>query len=46
MSARMFGLPVRALHVYRAEQATFTVRVASTVTMIDQPAIRSARPRP
>ena len=29
MEARMFGLPVRALHVYRQEQATFTVRVAS-----------------
>ncbi len=31
----MFGLPVRALHVYRQEQATFTVRVASTVNMVD-----------
>jgi hypothetical protein len=36
MQARMFGLPVRALHVYRAEQATFQVRVASLVDMIDQ----------
>ncbi len=35
MEARMFGLPVRALHVYRQEQATFTVRVASTVNMVD-----------
>jgi hypothetical protein len=35
MDARMFGLPVRALHVYREESATFTVRVASTVTMVD-----------
>jgi hypothetical protein len=35
MEARMFGLPVRALHVYRREAATFTVRVASTVTMVD-----------
>lgn len=35
MEARMFGLPVRALHVYRREQATFTVRVASTVNMVD-----------
>ena len=35
MKARMFGLPVRALHVYRQEQATFTVRVASLVTMVD-----------
>jgi hypothetical protein len=36
MEARMFGLPVRALHVYRHEQAAFTVRVASTVNMVDQ----------
>jgi Family of unknown function (DUF6544) len=36
MDARMFGLPVRALHVYRDEQATFTVRVASLVDMVDQ----------
>ena len=35
MQARMFGLPVRALHVYREESATFTVRVASAVTMVD-----------
>ncbi len=35
MEARMFGLPVRALHVYREESATFTVRVASAVTMVD-----------
>jgi hypothetical protein len=35
MEARMFGLPVRALHVYRREQATFTVRVASRVNMVD-----------
>jgi hypothetical protein len=36
MTARMAGLPVRALHVYRHEQATFTVRVASLVNMVDQ----------
>lgn len=44
MDARMFGLPVRALHVYREEQATFTVRVASTVNMVDLsgPAISAA----
>ncbi|MDX5318106.1 MAG: hypothetical protein LPK38_01905, partial [Actinomycetes bacterium] len=36
MDARMFGLPVRALHVYREERATFTVRIASTVNMVDQ----------
>lgn len=35
MDARMFGLPVRALHIYRHELATFTVRVASTVNMVD-----------
>ncbi len=35
MEARMFGLPVRALHVYRQERATFTVRIASTVSMVD-----------
>ncbi|MBK9739768.1 MAG: hypothetical protein IPO93_09675 [Actinobacteria bacterium] len=35
MEARMFGLPVRALHVYREEAATFTVRVASTVNMVN-----------
>ena len=35
MKARMFGLPVRALHVYRQERATFTVRVASLVNMVD-----------
>lgn len=36
MKARMYGLPVRALHVYRTDQATFTVRVASLVNMVDQ----------
>lgn len=35
MEARMFGLPVRALHVYRGQEATFTVRVASTVDIVD-----------
>jgi hypothetical protein len=35
MDARMVGLPVRALHVYRDHQATFTVRVASTLTIVD-----------
>ena len=35
MKARMFGLPVRALHVYRGEQATFTVRVASLINVVD-----------
>jgi len=36
MTARMFGLPVGALHIYRLEEATFTVRVASLVNMVDQ----------
>jgi len=34
--ARMFGLPVRALHLYRHEQATFQVRVASLVNIVHQ----------
>jgi hypothetical protein len=36
MRSRMFGLPVRALHLYRGTAATFQVRVAGTVTMVDQ----------
>ena len=36
MRARVFGLPVRALHLYRDEQATFQVRVAGLRTMVDQ----------
>jgi hypothetical protein len=36
MKARMFGLPVRALHIYREEQATFQVRAARLVTIVDQ----------
>lgn len=35
MKARMFGLPVRALHLYRGEDATFQVRVASLVNMVN-----------
>ena len=35
MQARMFGLPVRALHRYREEQATFQVRVARLATIVD-----------
>lgn len=35
MDARMFALPVRALHNYRDAQATFTVRIASTVNIVD-----------
>jgi hypothetical protein len=36
MTARMFGLPVRALHLYRDEEATFQVRVGGLKTMVDQ----------
>jgi hypothetical protein len=36
MRARMFGLPVAALHNYQLENAQFTVRVASAVNMVDQ----------
>lgn len=36
MRARMFGVPVRALHIHRDGAATFTVRAASLVTMVDQ----------
>jgi hypothetical protein len=36
MQARMFGLPTRALHIYREEAATFQVRVASLVNVVDQ----------
>lgn len=35
MSARMAGLPVQALHLYRRQAATFTVRVASAVSIVD-----------
>ena len=36
MQARMFGLPVRALHLYREAAATFQVRVADLVTIVDR----------
>jgi hypothetical protein len=35
MKARMVGLPVRALHLYRGDQATFQVRAAGVMTMVD-----------
>lgn len=35
MQSRMFGLPVRALHLYRHEAATFRVRVASRVDVVN-----------
>jgi hypothetical protein len=36
MKARMAGLPVQAYHVYADAQATFRVRVASLVDVVDQ----------
>lgn len=36
MKARMVGLPVRALHLYRGDQATFQVRAAGLMTMVDE----------
>jgi hypothetical protein len=36
MQARMFGLPVRALHLYRGGDATFQVRAAGLLTMVDE----------
>jgi len=35
MKARIYGLPVGALHLYREEAATFQVRVASLVNVVD-----------
>jgi hypothetical protein len=35
MKARMFGLPVRALHLYRGDEATFQVRVAGLATIVN-----------
>jgi hypothetical protein len=36
MRSRMFGLPVQALHLYRGSEATFQVRVAGALMMVDQ----------
>lgn len=36
LRARMFGLPVRVLHLYRREAATFQVRVLDLKTIVDQ----------
>jgi hypothetical protein len=36
MQARMFGVPVRALHLYRHEAATFQVRLLDLKTIVDQ----------
>ncbi len=36
MQARMFGIPVRALHLYREEAATFQVRLLDLKTIVDE----------
>lgn len=36
MKARMFGLPVQVLHVYAGAAATFQVRLASLVDLVDE----------
>jgi len=36
MRARMFGLPVQALHVYAGDEATFQVRLASLLGVVDE----------
>jgi hypothetical protein len=36
MKARMFGVPVRALHLYRDATATFQVRLLDLKTIVDQ----------
>ena len=36
MKSRMFGLPVQVLHDYAGERATFRVRVASLVNVVDE----------
>lgn len=36
MRSRMLGLPVRALHLYRDDEATFEVRLADRVGIVDQ----------
>jgi hypothetical protein len=36
MKARMFGVPVRALHLYRDAAATFQVRLLDLKTIVDQ----------
>ncbi len=35
MKARMFGLPVRALHLYQGDAATFQVRLAGLATIVN-----------
>jgi hypothetical protein len=40
MKARMFGLPVRALHLYRAEEATFQVRILDMFNVVDQAGVQ------
>lgn len=36
MRSRMFGLPVRALHLYRDDEAAFEVRIADRIGIVDQ----------
>lgn len=43
MRSRMFGLPVQVLHDYAAERATFRVRVASLVNVVDEGGVPFSR---
>lgn len=46
MRARMFGVPVEALHRSVGGHATMQVKVAGLVTMVDAEARRWTAPRP
>jgi len=43
MRSNMFGLPVQVLHDYAAERATFRVRVASLVNVVDEGGVRFSK---
>jgi hypothetical protein len=43
MKSRMFGLPVQVFHDYAAERATFRVRVASLVNVVDEGGVPFSR---
>lgn len=43
MRSRMFGLPVQVLHDYAGERATFRVRVASLVNVVDEGGVQFSR---
>jgi hypothetical protein len=43
MKSRMFGLPVQVFHDYAREQATFKVRVASLVSVVDEGGVAFSR---